>query len=136
VQGGYEGDGNMPYHPGIGAGCCPNELIIRPGSICIDGGHEDAAYNDDCIPIGQGTPRNDIGAHGGPTNGFWLLPGDINHDTTVDISDLGALLAAFETLPGDPYHNPDADLNDDGAINLSDIGVLLSYFGQTITPVE
>jgi hypothetical protein len=136
VQGGYTGDGNMHYNPGLGLGCCPADLIIRPGSVCIDGGHEDAAYNDDCIPIGQGTPRNDIGAHGGPTNGFWLLPGDINHDTTVDISDLGALLAAFETLPGDPYHNPDADLNDDDAIDLSDIGVLLSYFGQTITPVE
>jgi hypothetical protein len=54
--------------------------------------------------------------------------GDINGDGVVDLVDLGILLAAFESRPGDPFWNPDADLNGDEIVDLSDLGALLADF--------
>lgn len=53
-------------------------------------------------------------------------PGDINRDGRVDQGDLGILLAAWDTRPGDPNWNPQADLNADGVIDQADLGILLA----------
>ncbi|MCK4873810.1 MAG: hypothetical protein KAS72_13900 [Phycisphaerales bacterium] len=57
------------------------------------------------------------------------VPGDIDGDGDVDQSDLGILLAAYGSVPGDPNWNPDADLDGDGAVGQSDLGILLANYG-------
>ena len=57
------------------------------------------------------------------------IPGDLNGDGDVDQSDLGILLAAWGTQPGDLYWAPRADINNDGCVDQSDLGILLSNWG-------
>ena len=55
--------------------------------------------------------------------------GDINGDGIVDQADLGILLAAYDTVPGDEFWNEDADINNDGTVGQIDLGILLAEFG-------
>jgi hypothetical protein len=77
VQGtNYPGIGNISGNP-IFQGA--SDLIIVPGSPCVDKGSTNVAYNDVCFPPSLGnTPstkaRNDMGAHGGPGAYATLLP--------------------------------------------------------------
>ncbi|MCS6778048.1 MAG: dockerin type I domain-containing protein [Chloroherpetonaceae bacterium] len=58
-----------------------------------------------------------------------LLPaGDANDDNAVDVWDLSALIAAFDTTPGDPHWNTGADLNNDGAVDVLDLDLLIGNF--------
>ena len=52
-----------------------SDVYLGTGSPCIDAGTPDAAYNDGCLPPGQGAERNDMGAYGGPDNCGW--PGSV-----------------------------------------------------------
>ena len=56
-------------------------------------------------------------------------PGDIDGDGDTDHADLGALLGAWGSQPGDPNWNPDADLDGDGHIGHGDLGVFLPDWG-------
>lgn len=56
-------------------------------------------------------------------------PGDIDGDGDTDHSDLGELLSAWCTHPGDPDWNPDADLDGDGHVGHGDLGILLADWG-------
>ncbi|MCK4872482.1 MAG: hypothetical protein KAS72_07130 [Phycisphaerales bacterium] len=56
-------------------------------------------------------------------------PGDINGDGVVDQADLGILLAAYGTVPGDEYWNEDADLDGDECVGQTDLGILLAWYG-------
>lgn len=59
-------------------------------------------------------------------------PGDLNGDKTVNQADLGALLAAYGTCPGDPFYNSAAgNLAGDPCVTQTDLGVLLSNYGNT-----
>jgi hypothetical protein len=60
---------------------------------------------------------------------FDQLMGDVDGDGDVDLGDLAALLAAYETCDGDPLYNPAADLDDSGCIDLGDLAILLSVYG-------
>jgi beta-glucanase (GH16 family) len=65
-------------------------------------------------------------------NGFSLcaLPAaDTNGDGSVDITDLGTLLANFGTTSGATLS--DGDVNGDGAVSITDLGTLLAEFGMT-----
>jgi hypothetical protein len=55
--------------------------------------------------------------------------GDVDGDGDVDHSDLGELLAAYCSQPGDPNWNEDADFDGDGHVGHSDLGVLLANWG-------
>ncbi len=57
------------------------------------------------------------------------IPGDIDGDGDVDLSDLATLLAAYGTCEGDPGYNPDADLDDSGWVDLVDLATLLANYG-------
>jgi hypothetical protein len=41
---------------------------------------------------------------------------DLDGDGDTDLSDLGILLAAWDSTPGDPNWDPRADLSGDGAV--------------------
>jgi hypothetical protein len=66
VQGGFSGVGNKTGNP-IFLGT--DNLVIVPGSPCIDAGNTNAAYNDVYFPPSLGSSLNDMGAHGGPGAG-------------------------------------------------------------------
>jgi hypothetical protein len=56
-------------------------------------------------------------------------PGDVDGDGDTDHPDLGALLSAWGTQPGDPDWNPGADLDGSGEVGHSDLGILLADWG-------
>jgi hypothetical protein len=59
------------------------------------------------------------------------IPGDLNGDGTVDISDAIILSAAFDSTPGAPNWNPAADLNGDGTVDILDAIMLAAAFGSS-----
>jgi hypothetical protein len=67
------------------------------------------------------------------------IPGDINGDFKVGLSDLGILAKAYNSHvanyhyqgePVSPYWNPNADINNDCAVGLSELGILAKHFDQ------
>jgi hypothetical protein len=71
-----------------------------------------------------GTPGGIYNAHFVFTG--WL-PGDLDGDDDVDLSDLAQLLANYGTTEGATYH--DGDLDGDGDVDLSDLAALLAVYG-------
>ncbi len=55
--------------------------------------------------------------------------GDLDGDGATDHADLGALLGAWDSQPGDPHWNADADLDGNGHIGHADLGILLGDWG-------
>ena len=67
---------------------------------------------------------------------LFLPGGDANNDNSVDSSDFGLLIGAFNTaasLPGSGYDNH-ADFNDDSIVDSSDFGILIGNFGNAGDP--
>jgi len=59
-----------------------------------------------------------------------VIPGDINGDGKVSLSDLVLLANAYGSKPGDTKWNPNADINEDGKVSLSDLVLLAIHYGQ------
>jgi len=55
------------------------------------------------------------------------LPGDLNSDNSVNVTDLSILLSNYGTS------SSTADINSDGTVNILDMSILLSHYGQSIT---
>lgn len=55
------------------------------------------------------------------------LPGDLNNDNTVNVTDLSILLSNYSTA------NSTADINADGTVNIFDLSILLSHYGNVIS---
>ena len=68
------------------------------------------------------------------------LLGDLDSNDMVDMRDLGIAASAFGTKPGDPRWNPIADITGtiyllaDGKVNMKDVGVTATQFGNTVEP--
>ncbi len=125
----YPGIGNINYNPVFaGTTCDVNDLYVVLGSLAIDGGNPDPIYNDQCLPPGQLTERNDMGFTGGDNcfdnledaclMGEITLMGDINNDCKVDISDVILVLRMALDLDPDQVC---ADINSDGIVDISDV---------------
>lgn len=55
------------------------------------------------------------------------LPGDLNDDNIVNVTDLSIMLSNYGTT------NATADINGDGQVSILDLSILLSHYGQTYT---
>ncbi len=58
------------------------------------------------------------------------LPGDINHDGTVDIIDVVALTTIYGSQIGSPTWKPKLDLKRDGKIDILDLVIVTSNYGK------
>ena len=58
------------------------------------------------------------------------IPGDINGDFKVTLTDLVLLANAYGSKPGDAKWNPNADINGNGLVDLTDLGILALHYGQ------
>ncbi|HKI21264.1 MAG TPA: dockerin type I domain-containing protein [Isosphaeraceae bacterium] len=67
----------------------------------------------------------------GTYQAYVTLAGDVNGDGTVNLADLTAFAAAYETGPGNPNYNAAADFNQSGLININDAKALM----QNMTPL-
>jgi hypothetical protein len=63
------------------------------------------------------------------------IPGDINGDFKVDLTDLVLLAQAYGSKPGDSNWNPNADIDGGGVVGLSDLVILTQHYGQQITAI-
>jgi Dockerin type I domain len=79
--------------------------VSQPGSLTI-------------LVTGQ---RHSAGAYETDTT----LVGDVNGDGTVNLADLQAFAAAYETSAGNPKYNLAADFNHDGIVNQVDATALM-----------
>jgi hypothetical protein len=59
------------------------------------------------------------------------LPGDLNNDNKVDVSDLSVLLSNFGSTTTSSLST--ADITGDGHIDVLDLSALLSHFGQSLS---
>jgi hypothetical protein len=58
------------------------------------------------------------------------IPGDINGDFKVGLTDLVLLARAYGSKPGDSNWNPAADIKGDGVVDLADLVILAQHYGQ------
>jgi parallel beta-helix repeat protein len=58
------------------------------------------------------------------------IPGDIDGDFTVGLSDLVLLAKSYGTKPGDSNWNPNADVDNNGVVGLTDLVTLARHYGQ------
>jgi len=110
-----------------GEGCTEHETMWYD----IDGVAEfHDPDSEDCQDRAAGLCPDPVGAMIcfciGPGDG---CEGDVDGDGDTDHSDLGALLGAWGSQPGDPNWLPGADLNGNGVVDHSDLGILLADWG-------
>ena len=70
-------------------------------------------------------------------NGIVLItiPGDVNGDRTVEVSDLDALAEAYGSTSASPNWNPNADINNDERVDVFDIRITGTHWGQSWRPL-
>lgn len=115
------------------------ELVATETAI---DGHTDVLNDDGVLLPGQYTltvsaevsswAREDAGIGANFDTALSLTPSacpDLNGDGSVNISDLGTMLANFGMASGATL--ADGDVNGDGAVNTTDLGLLLSEFGTS-----
>jgi hypothetical protein len=56
-------------------------------------------------------------------------PGDVDGDGDTDLTDLGTLLSAYGSAPGDPNWDPACDFDADDDVDLGDLAFLLADYG-------
>jgi hypothetical protein len=113
------------------------------------GGPYDLHWN--VVPGGGGTmtggPYTLAGSAGQPVTtvstggtfavagGFWTfptsIPGDVNGDGFVDVTDLLWLVGAFGTFRGDPNYVSASDFNQDDAVDVADLLDMVYNFGYS-----
>lgn len=58
------------------------------------------------------------------------IPGDIDGNFRVQLSDLVLLAQAYGSRPGVSNWNPNADIDSNGIVGLSDLVILAQHYGQ------
>ena len=85
------GTDNIALNP-LFANTLIDDLRLQDTSPCIDAGNPNFQYNDQCIPPGKDTERNDMGAYGGVEGCGWTIPTTMN--VPGDFSTIQAAIVA------------------------------------------
>ncbi|MEO0716638.1 MAG: Ig-like domain-containing protein, partial [Planctomycetota bacterium] len=83
-------------------------------------------------PLAADLPSGDGTEGGQAVFQFNVLQGDATRDGVVDMADRDALLASLGRSEGDPGFEAIADLNADGVVNVLDVNILQTNFGQML----
>lgn len=59
------------------------------------------------------------------------MPGDVNGDGAVDVTDLSIVSMAYGYFEGEPGYDPNADLDHDGLVDMRDLVIVASNLGKT-----
>jgi hypothetical protein len=126
------------------------ELRPTDGSDAVQGFtflQADGSYNLGATPKGKynlwckafntlATVVANVDASAGNVSGVnvTLIPGDVNGDNKINITDLGMLADAFGTTSTSAKYNLAADLNNDGKVDIVDLGILADGFGKNGAP--
>lgn len=102
----------------------PLNILTLPAPVAADAGSYIVVLTDDCGATASSAAHLTIA---NPVN--CPVPGDVNGDRHVDLSDLAAIMAVYGLCSGSPGYVAAADVIKDGCINLSDIAVALSFYG-------
>jgi hypothetical protein len=107
----------------------PTDLLNKSATVTID--------NDEYTVINPPEYENKIFLNLTYTNPSQVkitnalhIPGDINGDFKVDLSDLVILAQAYGSKPGDSNWNPNADIDGNGVVGLSDLVILAQNYGR------
>ncbi|MCK4313203.1 hypothetical protein KAW04_00395, partial [Candidatus Bathyarchaeota archaeon] len=57
--------------------------------------------------------------------------GDIDADRDVDIYDVVKIIGVYRSQTADPNYKPNLDINGDGIINIYDVVICTSHYGQS-----
>jgi uncharacterized protein (DUF2141 family) len=82
------------------------------------------------VPVTNGTNTADFKYMDGSVT--VTIPGDVNGDFKVDMTDVALVARAFGSTPASSNWNPNADINGDGVVNMKDIALVARHFGQQI----
>jgi hypothetical protein len=63
--------------------------------------------------------------------GARLIPGDLDGDNAIGLSDFSLVRSAFGSTASSANWNPNANLNGDGAVGLADFAIIRANFGRT-----
>ena len=80
------------------------------------------------MPVSGETNTTDDTVFGGRV--VITIPGDINGDFNVGLTDLVILAQAYGSRPGDSKWNINADIDGNSAVGLSDLVILAQHYGQ------
>jgi hypothetical protein len=123
IEGGWPGEGNIDAPP-LFVNETDFNFHLDASSPCIDAGSPSAEFNDACLPPGEGTVRNDMGAYGGPGNCGWLPPELQPTPTPIPSS------TPTETPIPTPTMNPRSDIDQSGTVDAHDLMRLLEDWGK------
>ncbi len=60
-----------------------------------------------------------------------LIPGDMNNDGSINITDLSALISRYNTASPNANYRAEYDLNKDNMLNITDLSALISNYNRT-----
>jgi parallel beta-helix repeat protein len=112
----------------------PKALLAPPYTVLVDDGQTPIAYYNDNL-ADNGTDRWIYFSYQHSNHLVTIvstekLPGDVNQDGKVSLSDLVLLALAYGSKPGDSNWNLNADIDSNGAVGLSDLVILAQHYGQ------
>ena len=96
------------------------------GLLLVDVATPDAVYTNSVFPDGQRFASISAGS-GVTVIVTGSVPGDLDDDGDVDLSDYGLFAAAMDG-PAAPTPDPDADLDGDSDCDLSDLAIFMASF--------
>ncbi len=127
VEDGYVGDGNISDDPDFMTGI-GGPFYLSATSPCVDVGEPgvpppDGTTSVDGFPDGEPA---DMGFHY-PVHIHFFRRGDVNNDSSVDVSDaIAGLSWLFTPSAAAPFCDDAADVNDDGGMDIGDPVYLLT----------
>lgn len=112
------------------------EIAVMNGSstpITFDWNTKGFAYGNYSISAYATPVPSEPNITGNNVLGSWVevtIPGDLDGDFKVSLSDLVILAKPYGSNPGDIKWNPNADIDDDSVVGRSDLAILAQHYGE------
>lgn len=122
---GFVSEPTQDFHLAAGSACINAATTLNAAALPANDLTRQYVSHQQSAPRSLSGSAWDIGAFEFAT----AIPGDLNGDGHVDLTDLSILLSAYALCTGQPGFLPAADLDHNGCIDLADLAQLLSHYG-------